>query len=1713
MAFLLVLWLCPINMQAQSTELKDGAVALSSKVGTDNLLPKRTVTSDDLSGLKDNISSLIANTRELINSVGTVTTHVKESKVNLYGKLYANAPYTAGGTGHSDYSLAEKGYNLLDGNTETHFHSDYSGNLPQIPYIRVDLGEGGATSKIRFNYTTRSNGNNCPTTIQVFGTNNTLGEITTAEKLNNATAEISIAVKNISDTNTRYFAGTSNIEEYSDAVIFVWEPASEGYHYLRKYGTGEYIKNDEPDAKLAFGTKSEAQEFHAVEPVAEGTGYNDYNNNNDFRTLEKLVRFVSKDNAIWINCQSAAGNPVYKNAAYGAWTAHNVYLVEGETLLGTFTSSDQSNPLPTDFSSWTSSDIQLTNAYRFFKFAVTASESPKNGKPFFVMSEFGFTKVGTYEATVNSEYASYLTANQLIDALSAADALEGLIAEDTNLTQELLQAELENLQSIYNTIEIAKVNKHRANLASIISETNALINEVSTFKTYTLQQSNISSNAGHNTADGNTEVESDGAGIVGLLDADPATYFHSRWEGTEVSEPHYLQIDLGDGNKMSEFIFSYAPRPGNSPAPTAIEVRVGNDPNTIGESEPIAIYTKDKDNLPAYSTSILWTSNVISAAESFRYIRLTVTKSAGPGGTQFGGQYFFAMGTLVLQHLAVNDEYSEEVKSVVSAAINGVFNVEDATTMAELQNAESELRAAYSALYAAVSAAVEKSLPVKLTTDTSNPILYNILINRGDAKALQYDGENMVDVANRSNSNQTFGWYFMLGNDNKVNIYPYLGRGKALATNDYSEGPGKVKAVAPDTDGYGYSWSVTKIDNSDWYNITILNGATNYYLSNWGNSGNKMGFYNTNTSSDGGSMFMFEKVDYKALLSNEGTEVEVLNSTGKVTGTSTNWYNTWTSNATLGGSAALILTVGNNNITTNDDYLRLYVGSGCTYTLTPAAGYYISSYGFKFVKDGEYDGTTVSLVVDGVTYNPTDVEQTITSENTAVYPSGTVSFSMSGANEGVIVSDFTVTLKPMVTTYITYNYYCNSEYVGSKTLLAGIGCKFPVADAPKGYKNAVTPEGKVEDSSIKDVNCEIWSINIGGQLVDEWNTGSWTPLATIPDDVKINGETPEEVSYKAGLIDIESPGYLSVDFARFIDGNNRLQMVGVDLLKDDGAVVASDYHFGYRGHAEDKYIYSLNVPEAGRYNLRYLVSFQGESNTSNGEIDINLYALQNLTAKSHITDNWTTTSWVALNTIPTAITENVKYEDDTPVTKDVHVMEGYVDVPAGLVSVYYVYKDGKKRLDILGVDLVDAYGKVVASDYHFGYSGSSFINNGYVMSVEKAGIYKLRYIVSFEKSSNTSIGYNRVVAINPLEEGKLYRIKSVSTNDYCKDKYVHTYCKMTEYYGQYYDQRHMRFHSDNEISVKPLSIFTFEPTTSLSEYKIKNLHTGMYVKTFLKNNELLGDETTSKNVKIAGFAVGQVTLQINGERPMHAQNDYSVIVDWNADADNASLWAIEEVDYSAADFDVSIGAVRWSTLCLNYAVEVPEGVTAYAALGVDGNSVVLQSVGDVIPAGTAVLLNAAQGDYSFKYTSQSVEPLSDNKLVGTYYDSYIEADKENVKYYMLAKIDDTKAGMKQIYREYSYDENGNLVSHKNTDDGTHFKNNANKVYLPVSIENGANEVKAYSLRIIDGTTGVDEVFGNIGVAPEGIYDLSGRRIIEITEPGIYIVNGKKFMKK
>ena len=184
----------------------------------------------------------------------------------------------------------------------------------------------------------------------------------------------------------------------------------------------------------------------------------------------------------------------------------------------------------------------------------------------------------------------------------------------------------------------------------------------------------ITSNAAQNNADGNVGASDDGKGIAGLTDDDVNSYFHSRWGGKAIDEDHYLQIDLGDGNSLSEFCFSYSVRKGNdagstSPAPTEIEVRVSEDGSAF--DDPIYVFTKDDNGLPSYTDlgNTLWHSGVISAGKNVRYIRLTVTGSEGPGNTVWEGHTFFAMSALNVYNTKLADKYSivkEEYKDLVT---------------------------------------------------------------------------------------------------------------------------------------------------------------------------------------------------------------------------------------------------------------------------------------------------------------------------------------------------------------------------------------------------------------------------------------------------------------------------------------------------------------------------------------------------------------------------------------------------------------------------------------------------------------------------------------------------------------------------------------------------------------------------------------------------------------------------------------------------------------------------------------------------------------------------------------------------------------------------------------------------------------------------------------------------------------------------------------
>ena len=198
--------------------------------------------------------------------------------------------------------------------------------------------------------------------------------------------------------------------------------------------------------------------------------------------------------------------------------------------------------------------------------------------------------------------------------------------------------------------------------------------------------------------------------------------------------------------------------------------------------------------------------------------------------------------------------------------------------------------------------------------------------------------------------------------------------------------------------------------------------------------------------------------------------------------------------------------------------------------------------------------------------------------------------------------------------------------------------------------------------------------------------------------------------------------------------------------------------------------------------------------------------------------------------------------------------------------------------------------------------------------------------------------------------------------------------------------------------------------------------------------------------------------------------------------------AMTKFDASVLTKDITFAA-EYATLHLGYKVAIPEGVKAYVAVSTNNNHVQFEEVENVIPAATPVLLeNVGENEtYRFAYTDAAAAEVATNLLKGSIANRYVTGDayvltlKEGVVYF-----------------------GGVLL---NQLENTAFLNNANKVYLPKTA--GMNAA-SYSFRF-PGTTGVENVVVENEI--KVIYDLTGRRVSEITEAGIYIIGGKKVLVK
>ena len=193
--------------------------------------------------------------------------------------------------------------------------------------------------------------------------------------------------------------------------------------------------------------------------------------------------------------------------------------------------------------------------------------------------------------------------------------------------------------------------------------------------------------------------------------------------------------------------------------------------------------------------------------------------------------------------------------------------------------------------------------------------------------------------------------------------------------------------------------------------------------------------------------------------------------------------------------------------------------------------------------------------------------------------------------------------------------------------------------------------------------------------------------------------------------------------------------------------------------------------------------------------------------------------------------------------------------------------------------------------------------------------------------------------------------------------------------------------------------------------------------------------------------------------------------------------------------NVTIGETGYATLYYSDVnLTVPEGVTAktYKANGTALVELDSYNTGNVIPAGTGVVLNGAQGDYTFAITTESGTASKENMLRGS--DEAAETTG-GAKYYMLSLA---ATGGNETVGFYYKAENGAA-----------FMNGAHKAYLAVP-EGTEAKATGYAFNEVTGINDITREQVTDGVW----YTIDGKRLNgEPTVKGIYVVNGKKVVIK
>ena len=1208
-------------------------------------------------------------------------------------------------------------------------------------------------------------------------------------------------------------------------------------------------------------------------------------------------------------------------------------------------------------------------------------------------------------------------------------------------------------------VDDAALDAKKLDLSTLISNANSLIAQCGTVTfnaaTPETELALQTSKGGEYYYLSTNAPETEEGSLANLIDESDETYFHSAWSW-DVNAVHYLKVDMGEGKSLKEFTFTYKTTKGLFP--TVINVYGSNDDS---QGELLHTFTKDNDVLPT-AVGRSWTSSVISSEAAYRYIRFEVTESDGGGyGATPKGEYCFVMSYFGITEMAKPESYTvtlgNEAGDVTEELLLTAYKaVQEAQSVVYYANTEAQVNEAIEKLQAQYQALSDAKNAVQYTTFTITPnvsgggvryqdVDYTTTLSApstltvGDLAAMPVDGYVAKSIT--VNGTTIFVIY------NKVYTVKVTGGngngGVAYGEGDYMHNDtiqvlgaldvNQLEKIVPE--GYELKEEIT-IDNETGYIHVVFSAIPLVYTDKY---------------------YTFECISEYA----HSTERFIRDNGSVINGRSSE------------GSLFQFEKANDDN----GYYIKSYVTD--KYLNHANGAVYASSERltiWKMEKPSHTPDARTLTVGNNLYLNNNDTDCTDNSCTNLQSKEHS-----SGVNSDNACSLWTITggtpldksaLNTLIgeTNTLIESCYTDEEldYAGSLNVTEELmtATREAVTVAQEKYDSKATTESEYEAA-----------LNALQTVKDNLQTA--INYANLPVQLTFDANSP--VTYKIKIARANTP-VLAYDENSSMVAVTTFELGNKShgwyfMATTDGKVRIMPYH-----ELNTTLALSTNSFSAGAGKVKGMAidseDYTQEWTITNADMneDNRNAGWYNITCTSNGTDTWYFSHYGS------GSNKMGFYNDANDGGSRFKFELISFDKSAAYYALYnYYHGETKVSGTITGGAGVGYYPVAEAETYNTAYSNATnILNNSTATDEEYTNAYDAL------KAANEALNL-----IMP-EVGKYYTIVSACNDNNRNGQLMYA----TGENAMHFANGKKSSDDSDDSWIRPEALWTFT-----AEGYMMNLQTGCYVSTSGWGAQLTLVEDDAKVVSIEPLATlnGQVLLKPGGGYPLHAQAAGSKIVGY-ANENNASAWKIVEVDMSKVKHQLTMTVHEHAGLYLNYPVVIPDAVNAYIIDGSDieidadgvGQLTLTKLKGKVLPAQTAVILYAPEGDYIFAYTDEATDDVSDNLLKGSAYLTYKAAETGH-HYYVFGQND----GEVGLYK------NGVKYNAAGEAGDTHYRMSANKVLF----DWGNTELKATSFRFRFNSPTTD--IENIVVEGSVIFDLYGRRIPEVKISGLYIVDGVK----